>query len=135
MRSPFKIFKHSLFIAWKDLIEFKRNRITLIFSIVFPILLIGMFGLIFQDSTTALNNVSVGIVNEDAGDYGNQIETMINSFSSVSNSINLINVSSLIDVEEQVLSAKIAAAVIIPQNFTSFIQNQRQPKIVIVIDP
>jgi ABC-2 type transport system permease protein len=60
---------------------------------------------------------------------------MINSISSVSNSVKLIEVSSLIDVEKQILSAKIAAGIIIPQNFTSFIQNQRQTKIFIVIDP
>ena len=135
MRSPIKILNHSLFIAWKDLTEFKRNRITLLFSLIFPILLIGMFGLIFQGSTSALNGVSVGIINEDLGDHGNQMLTMIGTFSSDPNVITLIEVSTLHIAVEQILSAEITAAVIIPQNFSSSIQNQMQAKIIIVTDP
>ena len=82
MRNPKQLFAHSLFIAWKDLTEFRRNRIALFFSIFFPILLIGMFGLIFQDSASALNNVSVGILNEDSGQYGSQIIALIDNIAS-----------------------------------------------------
>ncbi|MFC1487477.1 ABC transporter permease [Thermoproteota archaeon] len=135
MRSPLKIITHSLFIAWKDLTEFKRNRIALLFSLIFPILLIGMFGLIFQDSTSSINNVSVGMLNEDDGEYGNQIVAMISTISSDPNSIRLIKVNMLSTVEEQILSAEITAAVIIPQNFSSSINNQKQAKIIIVTDP
>ena len=135
MRSPLKIITHSLFIAWKDLTEFKRNRIALLFSLIFPILLIGMFGLIFQDSTSSINNVSVGMLNEDNGEYGNQIVAMISTISPDPNSIRLIEVNMLSTVEEQILSAEITAAVIIPQNFSSSIHNQKQAKIIIVTDP
>ena len=135
MRSPLKIITHSLFIAWKDLTEFKRNRIALLFSLIFPILLIGMFGLIFQDSTSSINNVSVGMLNEDNGEYGNQIVAMISTVSPDPNSIRLIEVNMLSTVEEQILSAEITAAVIIPQNFSSSIHNQKQAKIIIVTDP
>jgi len=135
LRSPLKIITHSLFIAWKDLTEFKRNRIALLFSLIFPILLIGMFGLIFQDSTSSINNVSVGMLNEDTGEYGNQIVAMISTISPDPNSIRLIEVNMLSTVEEQILSAEITAAVIIPQNFSSSIHNQKQAKIIIVTDP
>jgi ABC-2 type transport system permease protein len=135
MRSPKQLMAHSLIIAWKDLTEFRRNRIALVFSLVFPILLIGMFGLIFQDSASALNNVSVGILNEDNGQYGSQIVMMIETFSSDSSAIQLIQVSSLSEAEEKVLSADIKAAVIIPQNLSIFIQNQEPGEIVIVTDP
>jgi len=94
-----------------------------------------MFGLIFQGSTSALNGVSVGIINEDLGDHGNQMLTMIGTFSSDPNVITLIEVSTLHIAVEQILSAEITAAVIIPQNFSSSIQNQMQAKIIIVTDP
>ena len=126
---------HSLFIAWKDLTEFKRNRIALLFSIIFPILLIGMFGLIFQDSTSALNNVSVGMLNEDIGEHGNQLVAMISTVSTESSAIRLIEVSSLSEVEGQILSSEIKAGVLIPQNFSSSIQDQKQANIIIVTDP
>ena len=135
MRSPLKIITHSLFIAWKDLTEFRRNRIALFFSIIFPILLIGLFGLIFQDSASALNNVSVGVINDDEGNYGNQIVTIIETFSSDSGSLKLIKTSDVLAAEEQILSGEINAALIIPNNFSFSIQNQTQSNITIVTDP
>jgi ABC-2 type transport system permease protein len=135
MRSPKQLLVHSLFIAWKDLTEFRRNRIALFFSLVFPILLIGMFGLIFQDSASALNNVSVGILNEDSGEFGNQIIMLIENLSTETNAISLVQVSSLSDAKEQILSADIKASVIIPENLSISIQNQEQVEVVIITDP
>jgi ABC-2 type transport system permease protein len=135
MKSPLKVLRHSLVIAWKDLTEFRRNRITLIFSLVMPILMMGMFGFIFQDSATALNNVPVGIIINDMDDYGEQIASMISDISSKSDSIQLIEVSTRSQAEEKILSAEIKAVVIIPQNFSSSIQGQTQAKIIIVTDP
>jgi ABC-2 type transport system permease protein len=126
---------HSLFIAWKDLTEFRRNRIALVFSLIFPILLIGMFGLIFQDSASALNNVEVGILNKDAGEYGNQIVVLIENVSADSNAIQLVQVSSLVDAENRILSADLKAAVVIPQNLSDYIQNQEQVEIILFTDP
>lgn len=94
-----------------------------------------MFGLIFQDSTSSLNNVSVGMLNEDNGEYGNQIVTMINTISSDPNSILLNEVTTLSTAKTQILSAEITAAVIIPENFSISINNQEQAKIIIITDP
>jgi ABC-2 type transport system permease protein len=135
MFNPINSLKHSLVIAWKDLIEFRRNRITLIFSLIFPILLIGMFGYIFQDSTIALKNVPVGLVVEDPGGFGEQVVTLINNISSNSDVFQLFNISSRSQAEEQILSTKMKAVIIIPQNFSFSIQNQTNSKIIIITDP
>ncbi|MFX0046412.1 MAG: ABC transporter permease [Candidatus Hermodarchaeota archaeon] len=135
MKSPLKILGHSLVIAWKDLIEFRRNRIALIFSIVMPVLMMGMFGFIFQDSASALNNVPVGLTINDDGLYGEQIASVLRDMSSNSDSVQLIEVSTRTQAEEKILSAEIRAAVVIPQNFSSSIQDQTEAKIVIVTDP
>jgi ABC-2 type transport system permease protein len=135
MKNPLQVLNHSLVIAWKDLTEFRRNRITLIFSLIMPIMMMGMFGYIFQDSASALNNVPVGMIVDDLGIYGEQISTMISDISSNSDSIQLIEVSTRTQAEEKILSAEIKAVVIIPNNFTSSIQGQNQAKIIIVTDP
>jgi ABC-2 type transport system permease protein len=135
MKSPVQILRHSLVIAWKDLTEFRRNRITLIFSLLMPILMMGMFGFIFQDSTSALNNVPVGMIIDDEGMYGEQIAEMVREISSSSDSIQLIEVTTRTQAEEKIFSAEIKAAVIIPQNFSSSIQDQTQAKMIIVTDP
>ncbi len=135
MKSPLQVLSHSLVIAWKDLTEFRRNRITLIFSLIMPIMMMGMFGYIFQDSASALNNVPVGMIVDDLGIYGEQISSMIRDISSNSDSIQLIEVSTRTQAEEKILSAEIKAVVIIPDNFSSSIQGQNQAKIIIVTDP
>ena len=135
MKSPLQVLSHSLVIAWKDLTEFRRNRITLIFSLIMPIMMMGMFGYIFQDSASALNNVPVGMIVDDLGIYGEQISSMIRDISSNSDSIQLIEVSTRTQAEEKILSAEIKAVVIIPNNFSSSIQGQNQAKIIIVTDP
>jgi ABC-2 type transport system permease protein len=135
MKSPLKLLKHSLVIAWKDLTEFRRNRITLIFSLVMPILMMGMFGFIFQDSVSALNNVPVGMIIDDGGMYGEQIASVMRDISSNSDSVKLIEVETRTQAEEKIFSAEIKAAVIIPQNFSSTIQDQTGVKIIIVTDP
>jgi ABC-2 type transport system permease protein len=94
-----------------------------------------MFGLIFQDSASALNNVSVGILNEDSGEFGNQIIMLIENLSTETNAISLVQVSSLSDAKEQILSADIKASVIIPENLSISIQNQEQVEVVIITDP
>jgi len=100
-----------------------------------PILMMGMFGYIFQDSASALNNVPVGMIVDDLGMYGKQIATMISDISSNSDSIQLIEVSTRTQAEEKIFSAEIKAVVIIPDNFSSSIQGQTQAKIIIVNDP
>ncbi|MCK5345443.1 MAG: ABC transporter permease [Candidatus Heimdallarchaeota archaeon] len=135
MKSPLQVLNHSLVIAWKDLTEFRRNRITLIFSLIMPIMMMGMFGYIFQDSASALNNVPVGIIVDDLGIYGEQISTMISDISSDSNSIRLVEFSTRTQAEEKIFSSEIKAVIIIPQNFSSSIQSQTQTKIIIVLDP
>jgi ABC-2 type transport system permease protein len=100
-----------------------------------PIMMMGMFGYIFQDSASALNNVPVGMIVDDLGIYGEQISSMIRDISSNSDSIQLIEVSTRTQAEEKILSAEIKAVVIIPDNFSSSIQGQNQAKIIIVTDP
>jgi ABC-2 type transport system permease protein len=97
--------------------------------------MMGMFGFIFQDSTSALNNVPVGMIIDDEGMYGEQIAEMVREISSSSDSIQLIEVTTRTQAEEKIFSAEIKAAVIIPQNFSSSIQDQTQAKMIIVTDP
>lgn len=135
MRSPVETLVHALTIAWKDLIEYRRNRIALIFSMLFPLLMMGMFGYIFQGSASALNNVPVGIVLQDQGLYGEQVVSLFKSITSSSDSIQLVDVLTKTQAEEQILSAEIKAAVIIPQNFSNSLQAQTPANVIIITDP
>jgi ABC-2 type transport system permease protein len=63
------------------------------------------------------------------------VATLIRQISSASNSIQLANISTKAQAKEQILSAAIKAAVIIPSNFSTSIHDQAQANIMIMTDP
>lgn len=135
MQNPLIAFRDALTIAWKDLIEYRRNRITLLFSFIFPILMIGMIGFIFQDSTSALNSTPVGLIMEDTGVYGEQISSLLTSLTSESDAIEIVHVTAQSEVNALILAGDIRAAIVVPHNFSSSILNQTQACMLILTDP
>jgi ABC-2 type transport system permease protein len=125
----------ALTIAWKDLTEFRRNRITLIFSIIMPILMIGMIGLIFQDSASSINKTPVGLIVDDMGILGQQVASMIDTVASESGAIQIVQVTAQSEVHGLILAGDIRGAIVIPHNFSSSIQNQTQAQILVLTDP
>ncbi|GAG93602.1 unnamed protein product, partial [marine sediment metagenome] len=104
MLNPLMLLSDAATIAWKDLTEFRRNRITLIFSIIMPILMIGMIGLIFQDSTSALNNIPIGLIANDNGAFGEQVASMIQTIATESGAIQIVQVSAQSEVKDLILT-------------------------------
>lgn len=135
MQNPLTLISDALTIAWKDLTEFRRSRITLIFSIIMPILMIGMIGLIFQDSASALNKTPVGLIVDDQGILGSQVVSMIDTISSESETIQIVQVTAQSEVHRLILAGDISGAIVIPHNFSSSIQNQTQAQILVLTDP
>jgi ABC-2 type transport system permease protein len=135
VQNPVTLLSDAVTIAWKDLTEYRRNRITLIFSIVFPILMMGMIGLIFQDSTSALNDTPVGLVMDDNGVYGEHIKSLFTSIASESDAIRIVQVSTQSEVNNMILAGDIKAAIVVPNNFSSSIQKQTQAQVLILTDP
>jgi ABC-2 type transport system permease protein len=135
MENPLIAFRDALTIAWKDLTEYRRNRITLFFSIIFPILMIGMIGFIFQDSTSALNDTPVGLVMKDTGVYREQIASLFTSIASESDAIQIIQVAAQSEVNNLILTGDIRAAIVVPQNFSNSILNHTQARVLILTDP
>ena len=130
-----KTVEEILTIAYKDLKEFQRNRIGLVFSLVFPIMLIAMFGYMFPSSTNVVHDVPVGIVNLDNGVYGKQVFDTIHQALSNSTAFNLVDVATVDDAKNMILDGKIKGAVIIPENLTQSLLSKNQAKITILTDP
>jgi ABC-2 type transport system permease protein len=132
---PLKTVEDILTIAYKDLKEFQRNRIGLVFSLVFPILLIAMFGYMFPSSTNAVHDVHVGIVNLDKGAYGKNVTDAIHQVLSNSTAFNLLDVATVDDATNMIFAGTIKGAVLIPENLTESLFSNNQAKIVILSDP
>lgn len=135
MMNPLTLLTDALTIAWKDLTEYRRNRITLIFSIIFPILMMGMIGFIFQDSTSALTDTPVGLIMDDNGVYRDRIASLFMSITSESDAIRIVQVSAQSEVNNLILAGDIRAAIVVPHNFSSSIQKQTQAQVLILTDP
>ncbi len=135
MRSPIKVLANSLTIAWKDLVEFKRSRIALVFSFLFPLMIIAMFGYMFPGSANTVHDVPVGLVVEDNGPYAQNVTDVFRMACSNSSMFNLVNVSSTDQAKDKILAGEIKGAVIIPSNFTDSLLNMTQAKTVILTDP
>jgi ABC-2 type transport system permease protein len=133
--NPLTLLTDALTIAWKDLTEYRRNRITLIFSIIFPILMMGMIGFIFQDSTSALTDTPVGLIMDDNGVYRDRIASLFMSITSESDAIRIVQVSAQSEVNNLILAGDIRAAIVVPHNFSSSIQKQTQAQVLILTDP
>ena len=131
------MISHSLRIAWKDLMELFRNRMGLVLLILMPIFMMSMVGFIYP-SETALNNVSIAVVNEDTGFGGYSLSstfiTALNSINDETGMMKLTDVSSLADVREMIQTGDAEGGIIIASDFTSSIMNGQQGTITIVTD-
>jgi ABC-2 type transport system permease protein len=106
----------SLYIA--SLKEYVRDRLTLFWTLAFPVIFIVLFGLIFSGSGTTTYNV--GLVNLDTGQTG----TMITQVFASKDLKSLFNVSSGTTVADEnsyqnrLKSGKLDLVIVIPPNLS-----------------
>ena len=129
--------RHSLWIAWKDLLDISRNRLGLAMLIIMPLFMMGMVGFIFP-SNTAPTNVNVALANLDAG-HGNaalgaKFVAQLDAVNNKTGMMNLSTVSSADDVKTAIQNGDQSAGIIINQNFTSNLMAGKQGGITLVID-
>jgi ABC-2 type transport system permease protein len=132
------MLSHSFRIAWKDLLEVFRNRMGLVLLILMPIFMMVMVGYIYP-SDNSLSNVTVALVNEDAGygGYTNASSTLIAILENANNSTDLMTLttaSSFDEVREMIQRGDVDAGIIISSDFTSSIMNGQQGTITLVTD-
>jgi len=132
-----RAFRHSMWIAWKDLLDFSRNRMGLVMLIIMPLFMMGMVGFIFP-SNSGPTNVPVALANLDAG-HGNSslsqtFVTQLEAANNKSKMMDLSTVSSADDVKTAIQNGDKSAGIVIGKNFTSDLMTGRQGGITVVID-
>jgi ABC-2 type transport system permease protein len=132
------LLSNSFRIAWKDLMELFRNRLGLVMLVLMPIFMMGMVGFIFP-SNNSLNNVSVGLANQDAGFGGSKIAsqtflTILNRINNQTGMLDISNATDLAGLKESVQRGEIQGGIVIPSNFTQCILNGQQGTLIIVTD-
>ncbi|WGM88796.1 MAG: ABC transporter permease [Candidatus Bathyarchaeum tardum] len=132
-----KMLSNSLRIAWKDLMELFRNRMGLVLLILMPVFMMTMVGYIYP-SESSLNNVSIGIVNEDIGFNGLSLGTTffatLNVINDNASLITIKDATSFEDIQQMIQTGNIEGGIIISADFSSNIINGQQGTVTIVTD-
>jgi ABC-2 type transport system permease protein len=129
---------HTVRIARKDLTELFRNRLGLILLIVMPLFMMVMVGFIYPSNGT-VNNLQVGLVNEDSGFNGvfapsQSFITGLQAINNQTHTLILTNVSSVTEIKDMVQKGNLEGGIVIPANFSQSIAAGQQGTLIIVSD-
>jgi ABC-2 type transport system permease protein len=131
------LFSHSMRIAWKDLTELFRNRLGLVLLIVMPLFMMVMVGFIYPSNGT-VNNLQVGLVNEDSGFnnvyFSQNFISGLQAINSQTHMLIITNVSSAAEIKDMVQRGDLEGGIIIPSNFSESILTGEQGTLIIVSD-
>lgn len=130
-------FKNTLQITGKDLLDFFRNRMELVAFIIMPIFMMVMTGYIFP-SGTSLKNIALGVVENDKGDISENIVTVLENMKLGDKNDNIFLLErqpgNLEGAKEELKKGNLNAILIIPEGFSSDIEESRQGILTLIID-
>ncbi len=142
-----RVLRHSMWIAWKDLLEFSRSKLRLAMLILMPLFMMVMVGYIFP-SGSSISNQPVAIANQDQPitlalppTYVNRTFSMGNDFVSGLKAVNnatgmmvLSNSSGLGDIKTRIQDGSLSGGILIAGNFSEALMSGQQGIITIVTD-
>jgi ABC-2 type transport system permease protein len=127
-------FNHSIWICWKDLLDFSRSKMGMIMVIIMPLFMMIMVGFIFPDSTVMMEDAPIAIANLDAGNMGANFTANLGAINSQSGMMVLTSATGMDEIRTQIYDGKIDGGIVISENFTADILSGRQGIITIITD-
>ena len=132
-----RVLRHSLWIGWKDLLEFSRSRLRLIMLVLMPLFMMVMVGFIFP-SGSSISHTPIAIANLDMG-YNNTVlgETFVAQLETINNKTGLMILSTATgfeDIKAKIQDGEVNGGIIISQDFSSALMAGRQGNITIITD-
>jgi ABC-2 type transport system permease protein len=116
---------HTLWIAWKDLVELERSKARLILLLLMPFIMMTLISSIFP-SQNALSNVAVAVVNSDTGPYGSQLLAQLENMSRENEWMVFVNTPSFDEAKEMIKSGNAMGAIVIPEDFSETLASRQQ---------
>ncbi len=120
-------------IAWKDLLEFERNRIGLIFLFLMPFFMLIMTGFIFPTGNT-YTDIPVAIVDMDHSQASQQLIAQIQAMNNKTNVMDFKDSSGLDDAKTMITRGQIYGAIVVPQGFSDSLAQGKQANITVISD-
>jgi uncharacterized phage infection (PIP) family protein YhgE len=111
----------------------------LVLLIVMPLFMMVMVGFIYPSNGGTLNNLPIGLVNEDSSYNNSTIPSQtfimgLQTFNTQTNMLKLSNVSTADDIKAMVQNGELNGGIIIPSNFSESIMTGQQGILIIVSD-
>jgi len=132
------VVRHSLWICWKDLLEFSRSKLRLIMLILMPLFMMVMVGFIFPSGDSMISNQPIALANMDTGYnntfLGNTFVAQINVINNETGMMDLSNAKDFDELKGKIQNSEVSGGIIIPENFSKNINSGMQGDITIVID-
>lgn len=111
--------KHTLHIAWKDLLFLLRSPGMMVAFLLFPIVMMLMLSYVFPNQTSQQMEGKIGVVSQDP------------AFSLMAKSENVIFYKSLEDLARGLMRGDVMVGVLVPQGFTKgFLTGEAKLKVI-----
>jgi ABC-2 type transport system permease protein len=134
----------ALGIARRDLLDLWRSKMLLFFFILFPILLMGMFGYIYPPMSksnpntgsigTAFPNLPISLVQMDDSQTANSIAAQFIQISKQQGLFTVSESASYQAARDQLVQGKVKGIVIIPQGFSDALAAGQPATIKVTVD-
>lgn len=133
MKYIIRIFIDSLRMARKDLLDFSRDRMQLVFFLIMPVFMMIMTGFIFP-TENSLKNIPLGVANQDTGQVSATVTQVLTDMKTSSGD-HIFTIKTCTDanaIKDAIKAQKINGGVYIASDFSQMIQ-QNQPASVSII--
>jgi ABC-2 type transport system permease protein len=133
-----RVLHHSLWIGWKDLLEFSRSRLRLVMLVLMPLFMMVMVGFIYP-SEGSISDVPVALVNLDTG-YNNNTtlsDMFVAQLEAINNKTGMMELSTATnfdDIKTKIQNGEISGGIIISQDFSSSLTAGKQGNVTIITD-
>jgi ABC-2 type transport system permease protein len=128
-----KALQDSYRIAVKDLLEFERNRMGLIFLFLMPFFMLIMTGYIFPTGSS-YTNIPVAVVDLDNSAASHALVAQIQLMNNKTNAMDLSYVSSVATAKDDITKGQVYGAIVIPEGLSSNMGQDMSTNITIYSD-
>ncbi len=128
-----KALQDSYRIAVKDLLEFQRNRIGLLFLFLMPFFMLIMTGFIFPTGDT-YTNIPVALVDMDNTPASQQFMAQLVAMNNKTNSMVFTDAATADDARTLITRGQIYGAIIIPEGFSASVAQGQQANVTVISD-
>ncbi|MDD5341811.1 MAG: ABC transporter permease [Patescibacteria group bacterium] len=135
MKIIFQIISDSIRMARKDLLDFSRDRMQLVFFIIMPIFMMIMTGFIFP-TENSLKNIPLGIANQDTGQLSQTLTQVLTDLKTSDNN-QVFEIKTYADsnaIKDAIKAQKINGGLYIASDFSQMIQRGQPAEVSIIPD-